>query len=447
MFSRFMTSASFARRARSWALFFALASVSTLAASPALHALDGSKKGDGGNGAAPAVAANPSKLIDVAGLPVLRLSGPPHDMGFVHGKVLAAGIKEGIEEFCIKYRCHGIRARYEQIRKRVETEIAFPDAIVEELTGMLEGMKASGVDLNEPLLKRELGLVDLEVLNSVDHWGLFGCSGLTAWGSCTQDGDVLTSRNFDFDVDPQRWAIVRSGLVLVFEPTAGRAFASFAFPGMVGVTTGVNEEGVACFLHVANGTFGGGDVGRTLPLTLLARELIEECAPADAAPLARDLLKEARIRNSFLFRVVTPGKDAPPTTVFEIDSRGFGEQTLPDASKGEPPLLIATNHYRTRAEVFAAIPDSKVRFANLAEGAKKCFATGDHVIDPLEAWAALETVAQDAPILTLHSIVFLPRTLDLWVAFSKVSEASGRPISAPHLKPVKVNLLQLLGRT
>ena len=424
-----------------------VASLLAVAIARPLAAFDGATKGDGNKGAAPAAAAQPAKLIDVAGLPVLRLSGTPHEMGFAHGQALAAGIKEGIEEFCIKYRCHGIRARYEQIRKRVETELRFPDAIVDELTGMLDGMKASGVDLNEPLLKRELALVDLEMLNSVDHWGLFGCSGITAWGSCTQDGDVLTSRNFDFDVDPQKWAIVRSGLVLVFEPKAGRAFASFAFPGMVGVTTGVNEEGLACFLHVANGTFGGGDEGRTLPITLLARELLEECQPADAAPLARDLLKEARVRNSFLFRVVTPGKEAPPTTVFEIDSRGFSEQALPDVAKGDPPLLIATNHYRTREEVFAAIPDSKIRYANLDECAKKCLAGGNHVIDPLEAWAALETVAQEAPIVTLHSLVFLPRTLDLWVAFSKVGEKSGRPISAPHLKPVHVNLLELLGRT
>jgi hypothetical protein len=158
-------------------------------------------------------------------------------------------------------------------------------------------------------------------------------------------------------------------------------------------------------------------------------------------------LKDAHIRNAFLFRVVTPGQDAPPTTVFEIDSRGFDEQRPPDPAKGEPPLLIATNHYRTREAVFAAIPDSKVRFANLEADAKSCLANGNHVIDPLEAFAALETVAQDAPIVTLHALVLLPGTLDMWVAFSRVSDKTGRPIAAPHQKPVHVNLLQLIGRS
>jgi len=398
------------------------------------------------DGAGAGAAALPAK-IEVAGLPVLRLSGTAHEMGYQHGHALAAEIKEGIQEFCIQYRCHGIRARYEQIRKRVETEIDFPDAIVDELNGMLEGMIASGVDLSEPTLRRELNLSDLKVLNCVDHWGLFGCSGFTAWGRCTKDGDVLTARNFDFDADPEKWAIVRLGLVLAFEPKGGKAFASFAFPGLIGVASGVSESGVACFLHVANGTFGGGDPGLTLPLTLIGRRLLEECSPAQAAPLARRLLAEARIRNSFLFRVVTPGVGAPPTTVFEIDSRGFEEQTLPDVAKGEAPLLIATNHYRTRQGVFSAIPDSKVRFANLAEGTQKCLDGGDHVIDAAEAWNELETVAQDAPIVTLHALVFVPRTLDLWVAFSRVGDRSGRPISAPHEKPARVNLLTLLGRS
>jgi len=404
----------------------------------------------GANAPNAANASTPKAPIDatpttVAGLPVLRLSGTPHEMGFQHGRALAAGIKEGITEFCVKYRAHSIRARYEQIRKRVANEIDFPAEFTDELQGMLEGMEASGVDLDVPLLKRKLDLLDLQCLNSIDHWGLFGCSGVTAWGSCTKDGEVLTSRNFDFDADPETHAVVRLGIVLVFHPAGGKAFASFAFPGLVGITSGVNEDGVACFLHVANGTYGGGEIGRSLPLLVIARELLQKCDGAHAAPLARERLAKANVRNSFLFRVVTRGDDAPPTTVFEIDSLGFGEQKLPDVAAGERPLLVATNHYRTRPGVFEAIPDSKIRFGNLTEGAQRCLASGDHVIEPEEAFADLETVAQDGAIITLHSLVFVPRTLDLWASFSRVSERTNRPISAPHAKPAHVNLHDLLG--
>src|SRR6185369_3228459 len=55
--------------------------------------------------AATAPTAAPAEVTPttVAGLPVLRLAGTPHEMGFQHGKALATGIKEGITEFCVKY--------------------------------------------------------------------------------------------------------------------------------------------------------------------------------------------------------------------------------------------------------------------------------------------------------------------------------------------------------
>jgi hypothetical protein len=393
----------------------------------------------------PQVAAVPGKLVDIHGLPVLRLAGTPRDMGFQHGRALAAGIKEGFEEFVLGYRCHGIRARYEQIAKRVENEVEFPERIVAELEGMLEGMRAAGIDLTLPMLKREMKLIDLEVLNSIDHWGLFGCSGFTAWGRCTEDGDVLCARNFDFDVDRGKKAIARLGLVLAYEPQGRHRFVSFGFPGMAGAVSGLSEEGVGAFLHVGNGGFGGGDVGLSLPPAMLARIVLEECSPADAAARTRELLATAHIRNSYLIRIVTPGVDAPPTTVFETDPLGFGEQRLPDESKGEPPLLVTTNHYLTRPAQFSAIPDSQIRWCNLEDCEKKCLIGGDRVIDPDEAWTGLGVVKQEGGILTLHSLVWRPRTQELWAAFCEVDPQGRRALASSRKQPARLRLGELFG--
>lgn len=393
-----------------------------------------------------AAASSAIAVADLHGLPVLRLSGTPREMGFQHGKALAAGIKEGFEQFVLSYRCHGIRARYDQIRKRIENEVTFPDRIRDELAGMLEGVRASGADLSVPLLRRELELVDLEVLNSIDHWGLFGCSGFTAWGRATTDGNVLCTRNFDFDVDPETKAIARLGLVLVFAPEGRRPFASIAFPGLIGVTSGVNDDGVATFLHVGNGIFGSGDdEGRTLPLLVVSRTILEECGSQDAEPRAKELLATAHIRNPFLFRVVTAGENAPPTAIFEIDGRAVQEQALPDVAAGAAPLVVTTNHYLTRTDHFDVIPDSKVRYLNLEEDAKKCFAGGDHVIDFDEAWRSLGDVAQQSRVVTLHSLVFEPRTRELWLALCEVDSAHDHVLAAARRPPVKLHLADLFG--
>ena len=361
-------------------------------------------------------------VADVDGLRVLRMRGTPRELGFQHGKAFAAEIKEGFERFVLGYRCHGIKARYGQIAKRIENEIAFPPRLLEELDGMVEGMAASGVDTTVALLKRPLSRDDLLALNTIDHWGLFGCSGFTAWGSATDDGGVLVTRNFDFDVDQPEQAITRLNVVLAFEPEGAIPFVSLAFPGLVGVTTGLSARGVGAFLHVGNGAFGGGDPGKTVPLLAIARELMEQCGPDRVAAVARERLATARIRNSFLFRVTTDGRDAPPTTVFEVDPLGVGEQPQPDPARGEAPFLLATNHFVARESTFPAIPDSKIRWCSLEECATTALGGGDRRIGPDEAWTGLDRVKQSRGIVTLHALVWRPATGELWLGVSDLRD-------------------------
>lgn len=379
-------------------------------------------------------------VTEIDGLRVLRLRGTPRELGYQHGFALAAGIKEGIEEFVLGYRCHGIRARYAQIIKRVETEIDFPASLLEELDGMLEGMQASGVDLLLPVVKRPLERIDLLVLNTLDHWGLFGCSGVTAWGDATADGEVLVARNFDFDVDQPDEAIARLNVVFAFEPAGGTPFLSLAFPGLIGVVTGLNAHGVGAFLHVGNGAFGGGEIGGTRPLMAIARAIVEQCDSATAAPRTREWLAQARIRNSFLLRVTTDGVAAPPTAIFEIDPLGVVEQPLPAA--GAPAYLLTTNHFTTDKATFPAIPDSKIRWCALEEHVKETLATGDHRLDAAEAWRGLERIAQHVGNVTLHSLVWQPRSGTLLLSVSE--RIDGHVLAATKNRCCELHLAELL---
>ena len=365
-------------------------------------------------------------LVD--GLRVLRMRGSPRELGFQHGHAFAAEIKEGFTAFVLGYRCHGVRARYAQIAKRVEREIEFPPELLEELDGIIEGMRASGADLVLPLLRRPIERADLLALNTLDHWGLFGCSGFTAWGGATDNGEVLVARNFDFDVDQPGGAIARLNVVLAFEPDGGVPFVSLAFPGLVGIATGFSARGVGAFLHVGNGAFGGGEIGLTRPLMAITRQLLEYGDSADAALRARELLTDARIRNSFLLRVTTNGIGAPPTTVFEIDPLGVVEQTLPDAARGEQELLLTTNHFTSGKMTFPAIPDSKIRWCALEDEAREALAGGDHRIGPAEAQKALTRVAQHVGNVTLHALVWRPKTGEIWLDVS--DQVDGRIAAA-----------------
>ncbi len=379
-------------------------------------------------------------VTDLDGLRVLRLRGTARELGYQHGFALAADIKAGVEAFVLGYRCRGIRARYLQVMKQLEREIDFPSALLEELDGMVAGMAASGVDLTLSIMKRPLERIDLLALNTLDHWGLIGCSGVTAWGAATDDGAVLVARNFDFDVDRPEQAIARLNVVLAFEPLGGVPFVSLAFPGLIGVASGLNARGVGAFLHVGNGAFGGGDDGLSRPLMAIARELVERCDSADAIATARTALRDARIRNPFLLRVTTDGVAGAPTAVFEIDPLAVGEQPLPAA--GAPPLLLTTNHFTTERTTFPAIPDSKIRWCALEEHVKEALATGDSRLDADEAWRGLARVAQHSGNVTLHSLVWRPRSGDLLLAVSEVHD--GRIAAATKQPARRLHLSELL---
>ena len=75
---------------------------------------------------------------------------------------------------------------------------------------------------------------------------LIGCTTFTFDGSATADGSGLLARAFDFEVDD---VFDRHKAVFLVRETGKIPFASVAWPGLVGVVSGMNLEGVAVVVH------------------------------------------------------------------------------------------------------------------------------------------------------------------------------------------------------
>ncbi|MEQ1506784.1 MAG: C45 family autoproteolytic acyltransferase/hydrolase [Myxococcota bacterium] len=111
---------------------------------------------------------------------------------------------------------------------------------------------------------------------------LVACTGFVATGAATIDGHTLLARNFDFEggrtFDEDKVVIVR-------RPAQGLATVSVAFPGMVGVVSGINEAHLAVALQAA-----GSDVPIHLaePMTLVLREVLEDARTLDEAEAILD---------------------------------------------------------------------------------------------------------------------------------------------------------------
>ena len=85
---------------------------------------------------------------------------------------------------------------------------------------------------------------------SFEHSPLIGCTTFTFGGDALEGGGGILARAFDFEVDA---VFDRHKAVFLIREDGQIPFASVAWPGLVGVVSGMNREGVAVVVHGARG--------------------------------------------------------------------------------------------------------------------------------------------------------------------------------------------------
>ncbi|HKO46915.1 MAG TPA: C45 family peptidase [Polyangiaceae bacterium] len=85
---------------------------------------------------------------------------------------------------------------------------------------------------------------------SFEHSPLIGCTTVTFGGDALEAGGGILARAFDFEVDE---VFDRHKAVFLVREEGKVPFASVAWPGLVGVVSGMNQSGVAVVVHGARG--------------------------------------------------------------------------------------------------------------------------------------------------------------------------------------------------
>ena len=210
---------------------------------------------------------------------------------------------------------------------------------------------------------------------------------------------------FSFDVAD------KASIILVYHPTGKYAFASIAWPGMIGVLSGMNERGL-CLANM--------EVTRNprwpsaLPYTLLYRSVLEQCGSVDEAIAL--LQKSPRQTANNLMLMDATGNRA----VSEITPEGVHVRRAADSQ-----ALVCTNHQRGDD---LDTPGRCRRYDFLHDAAKQRFGS----IDLGQIRNMLATAAQGN--FTMQSMIFEPRERVLYLATGKDSAA--RPYSRIELAPL-----------
>jgi hypothetical protein len=238
---------------------------------------------------------------------------------------------------------------------------------------------------------------------------LFHCSGFALLGSATKDGHMYHGRILDY---MKGVGLEQNAAVVVCKPDVGNAWFNVGYFGFVGSVTAMNEKGISI------GEMGGRGEGKWdgKPMAQLLREVMEKSNTLDEAleimrrgPRTCEyyyVLADAKAKRAM-------GIKATPD-IFEIIEAGAPHPQLPDVVK-DCVLLSAGD-----------------RLTELVRRAK----TGYGQFDAESARALMtRPVCMNSNI---HSVLFVPDTLDVWVA-----NADGKNV-ASHTEYRKFNLGELL---
>ena len=116
-----------------------------------------------------------------------------------------------------------------------------------------------------------------DIGHAVQLMGFVGCSTLGVWDNHSADSSLLMGRNFDFYVGDK---FAENKIVLFMEPDKGYKHALITWGGMIGVVSGMNDQGLSIVLNAAPSSI---PFGSATPVSILAREILQYAKNIDEA--------------------------------------------------------------------------------------------------------------------------------------------------------------------
>lgn len=306
------------------------------------------------------------------GLPVLQLHGTPEERGFAHGYLVGEQIIDFFEFYVLEDSWRSAR-RYEEVfAPFLESNFDYRPEYLAEVEAVIEGMKASGIDMDVQWLGRDFSRVDLLAINAYIERRAArpsppasdGCSQFAFWGSATEGtdlaGGLIAGRNMDGEVDIRK-VTVSHFLIFAVDPhrPGARRWISTMWPGFVGTLSGINEDGLFS-MENAGGTGPGPVVDGLTPCTWIQRHVLESAGKESTPRSVGRMIDEFRSSGggafgagSIILWAVPYEGQVEPSFVSEGDRFGTIVRAPSDVAPACPYNIMATNHHM----VYGVDPD------------------------------------------------------------------------------------------
>ncbi len=158
------------------------------------------------------------------------------------------------------------------------------------------------------------------------------CSSAALWGNQTEDGKLLVGRNLDFFVGDD---FSKEKMLIFVNPDKGIPFVSYAWPGMLGVVSGMNKTGLTITMNAGESKIPW---SAKKPITIVAREILQYASTIEEAVEIAEK-SEVFVSEALL---VSSAKDNKAVSI-EMSPKNFGIYEIPNSR------LICTNHFQSEA--------------------------------------------------------------------------------------------------
>ena len=261
--------------------------------------------------------AGKGRLELVRGVPVVHLVGTPEEIGEQHGKLLREQGRVLIERYVGRFFNTSNAGRVARAATlAISHRMTIPPAYQREMAALA---KAAGVSYDDVLLANTM----------FDAKKMIQCTTVAAYGKSSSNGRLLLGRNLDF---PSFGVAHLYSVVFVYHPDGGEPFVSVGFPGLVGVLSGMNTNGVAAAVMEC---YGHGMRPEATPYAMLYRQALERAKTVD------DVVAAVREGSRSTANNLMVCDAAPRAVVIEMTPSRLAVR---EDSSG---IITATNHFES----------------------------------------------------------------------------------------------------
>ncbi len=160
---------------------------------------------------------------------------------------------------------------------------------------------------------------------------LVGCSSLAVWDNKSEDGGLLIGRNFDFYANDD---FAKNKIVSFVQPNSGYPYMSVTWGGMIGVSSGMNLEGLTVTINAGKSSI---PLKAKTPISLVALEILQYASTIEEA------IEIAKTKKVFVSESIMVGSSKDHRAILiEISPKKFGVYEVQNQ-----PYLVCTNHFQS----------------------------------------------------------------------------------------------------